>query len=197
MHILKLATLFQKRAEDFESQVGDLIEYLTGTKPAQLAKPKSFFDPLPTEDSKPETSSQVSSHPAQASIDRANAYHISTLDPKVQPLAQQLINLSKEKGIFLIITEGKRSSERQAELYQKGRNAQGEIVDPGAIVTRAKPGTSKHETGLAFDIAFADQNGKPTYKSDKWDEVGSLAESLGLKWGKYFKGLRDLPHFQL
>lgn len=58
----------------------------------------------------------------------------------------------REKGIYLIITEGFRSKEYQDSLYAKGR------TKPGKIVTNAKGSTysSQHMWGIAFDIAIND-----------------------------------------
>ena len=81
--------------------------------------------------------------------------------------------------------------EEQAALYAQGRTA------PGNIVTKAKPGTSWHNFGLAFDVAVV-VNGQPTWPDDEalWSKVGDLGKRLGLEWGGDFASFKDLPHFQ-
>lgn len=115
------------------------------------------------------------------------------LNPNLQGLAQQLIELAKREGIQLIITSGYRSNEEQEKLYQQGRTTK------GPVVTHAKPGSSKHNHGLAFDVAPLDKNGKPHWPEDEalWEKIGRIGESLGLKWGGRWAGFKDRPHFEL
>ncbi len=64
-------------------------------------------------------------------------------------------------------------------------------------MTKAPPGSSWHEFGLAFDVAVL-VDGKATWPNDRglWEEIGELGEALGLEWGGRFKTILDLPHFQ-
>lgn len=115
------------------------------------------------------------------------------LNPKLQGLARQLIEQAKKEGIQLIIASGYRSNEEQEKLYQQGRTTK------GPVVTHAKPGQSKHNSGMAFDVAPLDKNGKPHWPNDDalWEKIGRIGESLGLKWGGRWAGFRDRPHFEL
>lgn len=98
-----------------------------------------------------------------------------------------------------------RSFEEQAELYAQGRT---KLFDKDGkrlgIVTKAKPGTSMHNYGLAIDIVLV--NGKsPSWdivkdfdkdgKSD-WMEVIDIFKTAGWLWGGDWK-FKDYPHVEL
>jgi peptidoglycan L-alanyl-D-glutamate endopeptidase CwlK len=79
----------------------------------------------------------------------------------------------------------------QARLYAQGRTA------PGAIVTKAQPGSSWHNFGLAFDVAPL-VNGRPAWPNDEalWDLIGRYGKAAGLDWGGDFLTIKDRPHFE-
>lgn len=117
--------------------------------------------------------------------------HLKKLRTPVANLGRQLLAGSP---VPLVIVQSFRSSAEQAKLYAKGRPG----GPPGPIVTNAKPGTSYHEYGLAFDVAVL-KDGKPTWPNDiaLWTSIGTMGEALGLKWGGRFPGLKDYGHFEL
>ena len=96
------------------------------------------------------------------------------------------------------ITSGVRSFQAQGKLYAQGR------TEPGKIVTRAKPGMSLHNYGLAADLCFlgddpylekkpaTDLHGAGRF-SRPWTWFAIEAEAVGLnpgmKWG-------DAPHVE-
>jgi peptidoglycan L-alanyl-D-glutamate endopeptidase CwlK len=142
--------------------------------------------------------------PAEMSLDRIMGFlksdepkssiksNFSGLKPELQSLAQKLIEQAKMQGINLIVTDTLRTKKQQEALYNQGRTTE------GPIVTNAKPGTSLHEKGLAFDVAVLDKNGKPSWPNDTnlWNLIGKIGLSLGLEWGGNFKS-PDYPHFQI
>lgn len=71
---------------------------------------------------------------------------IEDLHPCLQEKARQLIELCKAEGIEIRVTSTLRTFAEQAQLYAQGR------TKPGQIVTRAKPGQSWHNYGLAVDV---------------------------------------------
>lgn len=73
-----------------------------------------------------------------------------------------------QRGVPFKIGELRRSRARHEALYAQGR------TKPGPIVTYAKPGTSRHETGRAGHIEVA-------YKHRAL--LGELCEAAGLVWG--------------
>jgi len=91
-------------------------------------------------------------------------------------------------GYPVRITETYRDPIRQAKLYASGR------TEPGAIITNARPGTSFHEFGRAFDFTFIG----PGFSApaDWWEFAGAVGRWLGLRWGGDFKTFRDRPHFE-
>lgn len=116
---------------------------------------------------------------------------IQTLHPKLRPIAAKFINeVQKKLGYKLRIASGYRTIEEQNRLYAQGRTA------PGAIVTKAKGGSSYHNYGLAFDTYFTD-NGKTNLNKAMTQDVVAIGKSLGLEWGGDFKTIKDMPHFQL
>lgn len=102
-------------------------------------------------------------------------------------LALQAVMQELNAPIFA--TEGHRVKERQAYLYAIGRTL------PGRIVTRARPGESMHERGLAIDFAFERPKGLNPYVGP-WETAGAEAEKLGLVWGGRWKH-PDRPHLEL
>jgi peptidoglycan L-alanyl-D-glutamate endopeptidase CwlK len=90
------------------------------------------------------------------------------------------------------ITHTLRTLDEQAHLYMQGRTM------PGRIVTYAKPGSSAHNYGMAFDFCFAGKTLEECYPKDpaRWDRVGLVGESVGLAWGGRWKKLKDRPHFE-
>ncbi len=131
------------------------------------------------------------------------------LHPDLQPLATAFLERCAARGLDLIVTCTYRSNDEQAQLYAKGRGA------PGPIVTRAKPGQSKHNATLdgkpaarAFDVVPL-LNGKPIYEDPRdpdrdwsndwgWKVVGQVAEEVGLDWyGRPGSPFREAPHLQM
>jgi peptidoglycan L-alanyl-D-glutamate endopeptidase CwlK len=111
---------------------------------------------------------------------------IDALTPETALLCRTFLARSKAEGLEVFVTETRRSSERQAWLWSLGRNGSG--------VKRTWTTHSKHQDGLAFDIAFKGLN---LYPSDTqiWARLGSIGEACGLTWGGRFKGV-DSVHFE-
>jgi peptidoglycan L-alanyl-D-glutamate endopeptidase CwlK len=105
-----------------------------------------------------------------------------------------------------------RSFSEQAEIFAQGRtklfDAKGNRL---GIVTKAKPGQSYHNFGLALDIVLikdTNADGRPDAASweqntdfDKdgkpdWMEVVSIFKKAGWTWGGDFKSIKDAPHFE-
>jgi hypothetical protein len=72
--------------------------------------------------------------------------NIDTLEVRFQRQVRGWVNEMVASKITPLIYCGRRTMEEQAALYAKGRTKQ-----PGKIVTKAKPGQSYHNYGLAFD----------------------------------------------
>ena len=117
---------------------------------------------------------------------------IADLVPEARGLASQLLDECASQGIEIFITSTLRTFHEQDELYAQGRTR------PGNIVTNAQGGESRHNHGLAFDIAFRTPPAQsPFGEENPWDEVGEIGKSLGLEWGGDWRGFMDRPHFQV
>lgn len=118
----------------------------------------------------------------------------SSLNALFQPLFDKLcVALVQGEQKYWAPCSGLRSLEQQAALYAQGRTS------PGLIVTKAPPGLSAHNWGLAVDFAYFDpsfQGQEPWDKAD-WDFYGKTVQSIpGLDWGGIWK-FPDKPHAEL
>ena len=115
---------------------------------------------------------------------------LSDLHPHVQEQCRQFIEACAKKGIEVIITSTLRDNEAQAALYSQGRSR------PGPKVTNARPGSSAHNYGLAFDFCPI-VNGKADWQNnDTFHQCGTIAESLGLEWAGRWGYFAELAHCQ-
>lgn len=107
---------------------------------------------------------------------------LKTLHPDLIPWAEWLLQVGRYYDPKLVVTSARRSSRKQAELYD--RYMRGKSTIPAA-----PPGRSLHEYGLAFDMARSrvDPLADPLL-----DYLGALWRSYGGVWG----GNRDPVHFQ-
>jgi peptidoglycan L-alanyl-D-glutamate endopeptidase CwlK len=122
----------------------------------------------------------------------------------VKPELQSVVELAAGRLPFdIIVVEGKRSAERQGQLYAQGRTA------PGKIVTWTL--NSKHITGDAVDLAPIEKGAILWADTAKFHAIAgamfTAASELGfgIRWGKDWdqdgifgeKGETDSPHFEL
>jgi peptidoglycan LD-endopeptidase CwlK len=117
---------------------------------------------------------------------------LDDLRPEVRPMVDKFLEAAHTVGIELLVTCTLRSMGEQAALYAQGRTM------PGRIVTRAQPGQSAHNFGLAIDVVPI-VNGKPDWiESDPiWQTIGELGEQAGLEWyGAPESRFPEMPHFQ-
>jgi peptidoglycan L-alanyl-D-glutamate endopeptidase CwlK len=128
---------------------------------------------------------------------------IDTLDVGFQKQVRGWVNEMVTSRIEPLIYCGRRTMEEQAALYAKGRTSKGKIV------TKARPGESYHNYGLAFDWVPLKKTAK---NADLWvadwnDETAfKLGEHVGLSFGlvgitwetghlqtNLFRSWRDIP----
>jgi|SRR3990167_70934 len=125
---------------------------------------------------------------------------LSDLDPRMVPLVENFVADCAKVGVDLLVTCTYRSNREQAEAYAKGRTM------PGAIVTNAKPGQSKHNAvntllrpaSQAVDVVPM-RAGKCVWddRDPVWQTVGEIGERVGLEWAGRWTKMRELAHFQL
>lgn len=103
--------------------------------------------------------------------------------------------MSKHQVTVEVIS-GLRSWQQQAALYAQGR------TKPGKIVTKARPGSSWHNYGLAIDLGLF-RAGKyldaaePKLAAMLYSELGRLAATQGVEWAGTWKSFPEGPHFQV
>ncbi len=134
------------------------------------------------------------------------------LAESILPRAQKFLALARnEKGVTVIVVFTSRTLLEQKALWMQGRYILSDVNgarrvagmpaltsnSDNKIVTKAKPGQSYHNFGLAFDCNFY-LNGEwiSDPKDPFWKKVAAWAKECGLEWGGNFKGLFDGGHFQ-
>jgi peptidoglycan LD-endopeptidase CwlK len=113
----------------------------------------------------------------------------SKLDAHFRNTVLQLFAKMEGRGYKMALLEGYRSAERQEMLAAKGPS-----------VTQARGGQSKHQYGLAADIAPLHEDRLVISDRDPWaaaayQVLGEEAEKLGLTWGGKW-AMRDLGHVE-
>lgn len=101
---------------------------------------------------------------------------LRTLDPRVRSIAAWFVRALTRGGVRVTITSTRRSLDTQRKLYA-------DYVAGRSRYPAARPGTSTHGIGIAFDLHLD----PPVYR-----EAGQLWESLGFTWGGRFN---DQIHF--
>lgn len=107
---------------------------------------------------------------------------LRTLEPSLVPWAKWIYAVGKYYDPLLVVTSARRSFAKQYKLYINYRRGLSEIP-------AARPGTSLHQLGLAFDMA---RIGKDPMDDPLLVYLGAVWEYYGGKWG----GKRDPVHFQ-
>lgn len=135
---------------------------------------------------------------------------ISDLHLSVQDKVEQFVSLCKAAGIDLLITCTFRSCTEQMALYAQGRkplavvNALRKEIGLYSIpesenirpVTKALPGQSLHNYGLAVDVVPLSL-GKPVWDNEEiWQKIGEIGEACGLEWYGHNPSFKEFPHFQ-
>jgi hypothetical protein len=148
--------------------------------------------------------SQLSSQ-APLKVDTTSEIRLHTVHPALAAKLRlvdaefQRQTASSEGGSdHLEVVQARRSWQQQQQLWLIGRDATGKVTDEKKIVTKAPPGHSWHEFGLAIDDVPRSLLPIPGWnpESPLWPIVRNIGESLGLVSGACFHR-QDLPHWQL
>ena len=144
---------------------------------------------------------------------------ISKAHPRLQKVFKYLIQEYPKRypgDPVPFLTQVYRKRETQEAYYAQGREGLTSVNTrrkkaglpaiqeaENKIITKARPGLSKHERtpAEAFDIAFVKKGTKRTLD---WSErlfaqayqIIKEADPL-VRWGKYFSSIVDLPHFEI
>ena len=119
-----------------------------------------------------------------------NSREIDRLRPDVAANCRRWLELCKEAGLNVLVTQTVRDREYQESLYAQGR------TKPGSIVTNSKVPTFHADTaGLAFDFC---KNVKGHEYDDNafFHKAAALAKGMGFSWGGDWKSFVDMPHIQ-
>lgn len=115
---------------------------------------------------------------------------------KFEPFIVAVESAMAAKGVTVEVISGLRSWAAQAALYAQGR------TKPGRIVTKARPGSSWHNYGLAIDLGlfksgvYLDEK-KPAEADKLYAEIGKIAAAHGIEWAGTWKTFTESPHFQI
>lgn len=115
---------------------------------------------------------------------------------KLEPFVIAAQELMAKRNVTVEVISGLRSWSQQAALYAQGR------TKPGRIVTKARPGSSWHNYGLAIDLGLF-QTGiyldalRETLAEVLYNQLGNLAAQHGIEWAGNWKSFPEGPHFQV
>lgn len=115
---------------------------------------------------------------------------------KFEPFLAVVEKAMASKGVAVEVISGLRSWAAQAALFAQGR------TKPGRIVTKALPGSSWHNYGLAIDLGLF-SNGvyldevDPRRADALYAEIGRIAQVHGIEWAGNWKTFQESPHFQV
>lgn len=132
---------------------------------------------------------------------------MSSLNLRAQKAFNLFLTECKKNGLNVLVTETKRSQERQNYLYCQGRTIS-QVVAKGISKEFAtkycNPNANKvtwtlksnHSSGMAIDIC---KNVKGQEYSDAtfFKQCGEIAAELGITWGGIWKSSPDTPHFEI
>lgn len=114
------------------------------------------------------------------------------LDAQFRQRLLVIFKLMREQhGYEMVLLEGYRSPERQAQLAALGPQ-----------VTRAGAFESYHQYGLAADCAFVRDGRIVISEQDPWAAsgyalYGEVARSVGLTWGGGWRSIKDFGHVEM
>ena len=115
---------------------------------------------------------------------------------KLEPFVAAAELAMEKHGVKVEVISGLRSWAAQAALFAQGR------TKPGRIVTKARPGSSWHNYGLAIDLGLF-SNGvyldevDPKRADRLYQEIGTIASRMGVEWAGNWKSFTETPHFQV
>lgn len=117
-----------------------------------------------------------------------NSRDLADLRSDVRANVETLLDMCKEQGLNVLITQTVRDDEYQAYLYAQGRTR------PGSIVTNSKT-TTFHGKGLAVDFC-ENRKGHEYDDISFFKNVATIAKHIGFSWGGDWTNFIDRPHLQ-
>lgn len=132
--------------------------------------------------------------------------NINSLNPVAQAACNLFMSKCKEAGLNVLITETRRTQERQNYLYCQGRTvaqATAKGISKDFAAKYCNPSakqvtwtlTSNHKSGMAWDIC-KNIRGQEYSDSAFFKKCGAIAKELGITWGGTWS-TPDTPHFEV
>lgn len=124
--------------------------------------------------------------------DAISLKRVQELHPSVRDDFENFItDAERGLGITIRVTQGLRTFAEQRAIYDQGRTT------PGKIVSKAAPGQSYHQYGLAVDLGELVHNGQDIDWGYDMSHLKTYAEKYDITWGGDFPGnFKDYPHFE-
>ena len=124
-------------------------------------------------------------------MDSVSEARLKLVNPMMSDKVKRVAGILESEGITVRVTQGLRSWNEQAALYEQGRSL------PGAVVTNSPAGYSWHNFGLAVDLVPM-VDGSPDWdvKHPAWTRMSEVAGALGFTCGAHFS-TPDRPHIQM
>ncbi|GHH60668.1 M15 family metallopeptidase [[Pseudomonas] boreopolis] len=169
--------------EDFQGE--DLSE--SRTMIAQLLRGERLLPPPPPPPEVFTTAEIRRERPEVVTADR----RWERIDPALQQRVLAIYEVMRRQyGYEMVLVEGYRSPERQAELMGAGK------------ATRAGAWQSCHQYGLAVDSAPIRDGRLQWDMGDEWTRrgyhlYGELARQAGLEWGGDWRSIKDYVHVEM
>ena len=135
-------------------------------------------------------------------MDNTSEARLKEICPALADRVRKGVELLAAQGITVKVIQALRSWAMQQELWQQGRDINGNVIVKGKVVTDAPPGYSYHEFGLAVDVAPFDVEGKPIWNyvispgKEAWEAIEKIAPDIQLFSGACFHTITDRPHWQ-
>jgi peptidoglycan L-alanyl-D-glutamate endopeptidase CwlK len=131
-------------------------------------------------------------------MDAVSEGRLAIVHPQLAGKVRQMADMLALEGVTIKVTQGLRSWTDQLNLWLKGRDVDGNVVDASQVVTKAPPGHSYHNFGLAVDVApFTNNTPNWNLSHPVWKRIVAVGESVGLASGSEWRTFPDWPHFQL
>jgi peptidoglycan L-alanyl-D-glutamate endopeptidase CwlK len=114
---------------------------------------------------------------------------------RVESFLVEIAPILEENKVSIEVLSGLRSWQQQASLYASGRTR------PGPILTKARPGSSWHNYGLAVDFGlfaggkYLDQSA-PTRAAKIYKQIAAAWMKNGGEWAGTWKSFPEDCHFQ-
>lgn len=114
---------------------------------------------------------------------------LNSLNVNFRLEVEKLLVFHSAAGQYYIPYCGLRSQEEQNELWLRGRDSHGHIIDRKSVVTMKR--SSKHVEGKALDVFALDEHYRDTWNPKYYI---SLVKSLG---SSFFPNLRGAGSFEM